>query len=55
MENIRQVCTKETPMPFKSEGVWIHTDAKETEYNGDHYIEMKCPHCNLIFTTEMPD
>lgn len=56
MESIqRKICTGDNPMPEESEGYWQHIDAKETDYDGEYYIEMKCPHCKLVFTTEMSD
>lgn len=49
-------CTAGRPMPADArKGDWHHPDARETDYDGDYSIEYKCPHCNLIFRTEMPD
>lgn len=49
-------CTADKPMPaVERRGNWHHPDARETDYDGDNYIEYQCPHCNHVFTVEMPD
>ena len=55
MSDLRKLCTKDSPMPEKAEGHWLHEDSKETDYDGDYYIELKCPHCRLVFKVEMAD
>ena len=51
-----QVCSAENPRPTGDfTGRWMHKDAKETDYDGDYSIELKCPHCGIVFRTEMPD
>lgn len=50
-----QVCSANSPMPAESNDQWMHKDATETDYDGDYSIELKCPHCGLVFRTGMPD
>lgn len=42
-------------MPSGDPGYWQHPDARETDYDGDYYIEYRCPNCGLVFRTVMPD
>lgn len=51
------ICTKEKPMnlKFKNIGYWEHDDIKETDYDGDYSIELKCCSCNHIWRIEMPE
>ena len=59
---MRQICTKERPMPRPiPEGTrWSHPDAIETgqtDYQSAYgsYDEYSCPNCGKTFWVELPD
>lgn len=51
------ICTKELPMPwsFSHIGRWEHDDVRETDYDGEYYIEYKCHSCGHTWKSEMPE
>jgi hypothetical protein len=53
------ICTKENPWDPKEvvgpDRRVRHLDAHETDWDSEWTIEYRCPHCGIVFSTEMPD
>lgn len=43
------------PLEYNKVHRWEHDDVKETDYDGDYSIELKCHSCSHVWRTEMPD
>lgn len=54
MDNERQRCTSDAPMPEGAAGYWEHPDAREVG-DGEYSAHYSCPNCGLAFSLELPE